>query len=600
MNKLIYFSLFNLFFILSSLKAQEIKSNDKIINIINADELEVITEKGVDLRKLLGNVQLQQGTDLFSCDSAYFYTSENNLKAFGNIHIQQGDSVSIKSDKLLYNGNEKKAILNGNVQLDDQKSLIKSEQLTYYMIPKKAVLKNAALKNEKANVTSKNLTYLVKTKQAHLSTDVKLVDTEQNVVTSDEMDYNINTQEGVCKGNAKIINKASTIIAPIVNYNVSTQEGSYTGGGTLINKESTLKSQNATYNGLSKKVIFTNNVQLQSPKYTLNTQQLNYDLESENAEFTGESTILSDGSTIHSKSGTYNPKTDALTLNERSSFVNKNQNVQANNFYYNKLKGIGQAQGQVEVLDTAQNINLKCENAIFYTENEKIKAFGKLVLTQISENKKDTFIISADTLITYKTNNKNNADTTKKQNYKAYKHVKIWSTSIQAVCDSLAYSELDSLFKLYYEPIIWSQNYQLRADTILILSANNKLKKANLNTNAFIANKLDTYVFNQLKGDHITAFFADSNQIKKVLVNKNSECIYFAQDDAKNYIGVNKAEAANIVLFFNSNTIERINFYEKPNSIFYPIQDINPKKMILKGFMWDEKRKPLKLTSFLF
>lgn len=42
-------------------------------------------------------------------------------------------------------------------------------------------------------------------------------------------------------------------------------------------------------------------------------------------------------------------------------------------------------------------------------------------------------------------------------------HVRLFSDSLQAVCDSLSYAQSDSVFRLYRNPILWSKTQQIRS-----------------------------------------------------------------------------------------------------------------------------------------
>ena len=38
------------------------------------------------------------------CDSAYFYEASNSLDAFGNVRMEQGDTLFVYSDVMFYDG----------------------------------------------------------------------------------------------------------------------------------------------------------------------------------------------------------------------------------------------------------------------------------------------------------------------------------------------------------------------------------------------------------------------------------------------------------------------------------------------------------------
>src|SRR5690606_16670957 len=50
--------------------------------------------------------------------------------------------------------------------------------------------------------------------------------------------------------------------------------------------------------------------------------------------------------------------------------------------------------------------------------------------------------------------------------FKGFRNVRIFSDSLQAVCDSLFYSGRDSVFQLFQDPVLWANKSQVTGDTI--------------------------------------------------------------------------------------------------------------------------------------
>ena len=74
----------------------------KPVEIIYADKLR--TEKVDSVREVQtgsGKVQAKQGNTLFECDSFYYDKSTKVFEAFGNVHINDNDSINIYSNYLL-------------------------------------------------------------------------------------------------------------------------------------------------------------------------------------------------------------------------------------------------------------------------------------------------------------------------------------------------------------------------------------------------------------------------------------------------------------------------------------------------------------------
>src|SRR5690606_37473316 len=94
------FSLFLLIGSLSTLCAQQNK-----IELLGANSLKFDKSLGLDAQRLIGNVRFKHKGALMYCDSAYLYNTSNSLDAFGNVRVVQGDTLTLVSDKLYYDGN---------------------------------------------------------------------------------------------------------------------------------------------------------------------------------------------------------------------------------------------------------------------------------------------------------------------------------------------------------------------------------------------------------------------------------------------------------------------------------------------------------------
>ena len=60
---------------------------------------------------LTGNVKMRKGGMFMFCDSAYFYEESNSMDAFGNVRMEQGDTLFVYADELNYNGETELAVL---------------------------------------------------------------------------------------------------------------------------------------------------------------------------------------------------------------------------------------------------------------------------------------------------------------------------------------------------------------------------------------------------------------------------------------------------------------------------------------------------------
>lgn len=630
-------------------------NNDKTIEILSADLLEVQTEKSRELRKLVGNVALKQGNTIIRCDSAYFYISENNAQTYGHVVIEQGDSVTIKAEKLFFNGNKKTATLSKNVYLTDKKAEITADSLHYYLTPRKAVLrKNVHLTDKKSDITADKLDYDVGKKQAELRDNVHLKGQNADI-TAGKLNYNVETKDAEILQNVVLTSEKMTLKTEHLDYNINTQEGSYTEGGQIETQNKTLKSRSALYYGREDLVKFRDDVRLKSPEYDLSTPTLDYNLQTEVADFSGPTLIKSKDGDIKTNAGTYDSKNDRLDFKQRTTIQNKNQNITADQLRYNKKLGYSRAEGNVLMVDTVEKMTLRSRYANFYDNKNRMEAYQDVLLTNIIDG--DTLYLAADTIIsreadtlaidkkikpitpvispnkakvptktsgnTAATPNPAAADTIpittlptatpnpiqkndkteknkgKPKVFQAYRHVKILKSDLQAVADSLVYSLADSTFRLYHNPIVWSEKYQLNADTILLFTQKSKPDQADLIQNAYIGNEHEEpFVYDQVKAKQITALFSEG-KISKLTAVGNAESIYYAQDEQKKYVGTNKSLSSAMVVYFLDKEVDRITFVEKPEATFYPIKQVNPKQFMLRGFKWLAEKRPKTLNDLL-
>ncbi|MFN5760833.1 MAG: OstA-like protein, partial [Sphingobacteriales bacterium] len=69
------------------------RDSARIVQILRANKLRVIDKDTNKLNILVGNVLIQQGDTFIECDSVIQNQRLNIVEAFGNVHINDADSV---------------------------------------------------------------------------------------------------------------------------------------------------------------------------------------------------------------------------------------------------------------------------------------------------------------------------------------------------------------------------------------------------------------------------------------------------------------------------------------------------------------------------
>lgn len=175
--------------------------------------------------------------------------------------------------------------------------------------------------------------------------------------------------------------------------------------------------------------------------------------------------------------------------------------------------------------------------------------------------------------------------------FEAYGNVRIFSDSMQSVCDSLFYSFKDSVFRLFKDPVVWAQKSQITGDTILLFTKNKKADKVEAFENSFLVNRIEDEVYNQVKSARMDGWFVDGN-IDSVRAQSFAECIYFIQDEDSAYTGINQSQSDIIDVYFEEKQLEKVVFRSQVTGTIWPIRQKSPGEMILNGFRWLEERRP--------
>lgn len=177
-----------------------------------ADKVEYHGRGKVKFRKLLGNVVFTHESTVVNCDSAYQYTRDNRLEAFGHVHIKDGDSVTITSKKLVYEGATRQARLRENVVYKNRGRTLYTDILDYDLIEKIADFRDKGkLIDGENTLTSDNGRFFSQINFAVFYKDVKLVSPTYDL-EADTLEYSTVTKIAVTKGPTNIITENNTTV----------------------------------------------------------------------------------------------------------------------------------------------------------------------------------------------------------------------------------------------------------------------------------------------------------------------------------------------------------------------------------------------------
>lgn len=171
-----------------------------------------------------GNVIIKEGLTTFFCDSAVINRKTNLVEAFGNIHINDNDSIHTYAQYLRYVGNDRIAFLKKNVKMVDKTGTLLTNELEYNLRTGIATYKNGGkILNAKTVLTSQDGVYYADTKDVYFKKNVHLKDPKYDI-TTDSLLYNITTQVATFIAPTHIVSKDAVIDTRSGTYNLKTGE----------------------------------------------------------------------------------------------------------------------------------------------------------------------------------------------------------------------------------------------------------------------------------------------------------------------------------------------------------------------------------------
>jgi len=512
----------------------------KVVNILHADRLGFSKKDTANpIQYGAGNVAARQNNTLFYSDSAVLNQKTKTFQAYGKVHINDADSTHIYGEYMRYHFDTKMAYMQKKVTLTNGKSIL----------------------------------------------------------TTDELEYDLNQKIGV-----------------------------YKNGGKVVNGSTVLTSKEGTYFDELKDVYFRKNVVLVDPKYTLRADSLLYNTETEIATFIGPTRIVdSSKREIVTSEGFYDTKNRIAQFGKRPTIRDGKTLLKADNIYADDASGIRRAEGNAVYIDTAQGVSILA-NLLIDDQNTNLMTATRKPLMIIKQDQ-DSIYVVADTILSgfvtkadtnqirkdslgnrsaksdsIKLSRKSNdtvkntavvnaSDSTTPRYIKAFHHVRIFSDSLQAVSDSLYYSGVDSVFRLFTDPIVWASGNQITGDTIFLYTKNKKAERLYVFENSLVVNKAGPNQYNQIQGNTLNGYFNEGT-IDFMRAKGNAESIYYIKDEDSAYVGVNRSTADIIDMRFVNKELNKVVYINDVKGLTTPFRQVKFDEMHLRRFKWLEARRP--------
>jgi len=448
------------------------------------------------------------------------------------------------------------------------------------------------LKHEDVVMSCDSAYFYQVTSSVDAFSNVKIVQGDTLTMTSELAFYDGIHRKARVRNNVVLVNKDITLLTDSLNYDRALGIADYLGGGILTQEDNRLTSERGKFILDSEIFYFMDSVVIVNPDYTIKTDSLEYNTQTEVSSFFGPTEILSEERYIYCENGWFDTQQDISYVTRNAYLEEAGRILKGDTLYYEANEGYGWAKSSVELIDTAENMILKGNYGVYYSEGEFATVTDSALMIQVDGT--DTMYVHADTLRTMQ----NPELEEQSRILKAYYKVKIFRQDMQVMCDSLVYVEADSAFNFYGEPALWSDENQLTADQIRIIMVNQQLEKMFLTGVAFVASQKDEDNFDQMRGKEMTGYFVD-NKLSKILVTGNGQTIYYAIDQDL-IVGANKTVCSDLIIYLKDNKISRVNYMTQPDGTYYPLELFPAEETRLPDFKWLEQWRPLRWQDVYF
>ena len=570
----------------------------EVINIDRADELRMLRRGETQL--LVGNVELSQDS-IFMYGDSVILEGDQQVYAYGEVTLQQGDSLAAFSDQLDYNAGTLLADLKGNVVLQRGETELYTNRLAYNLATKVATYHTGGrIVSKTTELSSRHGYYYANAREVYFRDSVVVVD-DRFEMRADTLKYDLL---------GEIVHFLGPTVIRTDTHQIYCESGYYdvTQNIAVFSKNAQYKSGKRVAAADTIKFIGKDEVYIleggafvaEGQTQRATADKINFFRRQDRYLLEGNAYVRDSVQTVTGDTIDYNAVAQNYSVSGGRPRVSAPPMIiQADRMRNDPISGFSTAVGDVVWQDTSANMTIEAATARYNEETGYLKAQGgkrgRPLLTALLEG--DTMYLAADTLLSVRSDSVDAAGDTIRY-LSAYNDVRILKSDLQAVADSMGFNTVDSVLTLYGEPVLWQDTSQLVGDTVSIYFVGETLDRVKLKRNALVLTSPDMIFFNQVKGKEIVASF-DSSSLVRTDVRGNAEAIYYIQDKLGAYVGVNRTACSAMVLDFDQSTVRQIRFLDAPSGKMNPMRAVNHETFKLDGFRWWGERRP-RLLADLF
>lgn len=614
--------------------------SDSLVRLLSATSAETI-EKGTEIRKVIGPAVFLHNDTYLKCDTAFWYVNRDYIDAIGRVSIEQENTI-LTSDKMHYIINRDLAQFRGDlVELKDKEgNLLRTTNLDYNTKDSVGVFRTGGSMRDKDGniIESNNGEYDAKAKifkfrgNVNMFTDSVFVRTtwldylsdidkaefggvvyawkDKNMLASRNGWYDRPNDLFFFSDNVHLLTENHEGWCDSLYFSRLTSSGEMYGNVQITDEENAVSA-------VSDKLEFTN-----SPRTVTMTRRPAVVMEV-NEEGTVDTLYFGADTLIYYSLRMCDVDSMTVVLAEKRKeymAVDAIQNLRDKNKKEEQERkaagqnqrnaggkgGCGGQRGMMPPPPLDSTLSAMPDSAFAALPDSTLSAipdstFAALPDSTLSALPDSTLSALPDSTLSALSDSTAAVDsvevvppdTSTVTFMRALRNVKAYKRDLQAVCDSLEYSDLDSLVRMFKNPIIWNDiKNQFSSDSIYMMVAGNRLSKVSFQSNAFIHTQEDTVHYNQIKSLEMMAFFNDSSELYRFDALGGVSAVFYLREEEEISL-VNQIESKMLSASLADGEVQKIHYYENPKNDIYPISQITLERQRLKGFAWQEERRPV-------
>lgn len=204
---------------------------------------------------------IHEGIEIW-CDQAIHYDQANFFKAYGNVRMQQGDTVTMQSKYAEYNGTTQFAFASGNVKMSRPQSSIETDTLFFDRVKQQAYYRSGGTVRDTASVLTSRIGryYMDQDKYSFLS-DVKVTNPKYTI-NSQQLDFYSDSGYAYLYGPTTIESETSTVYCERGFYDTRGDVGYFVKNSRIDYEHRILEGDSLYFNRAKSFASGTNNIKV--------------------------------------------------------------------------------------------------------------------------------------------------------------------------------------------------------------------------------------------------------------------------------------------------------------------------------------------------